>query len=83
MINMNILHSAGSVVVYQVKLKPACPATGTSYKSEISGLASLAIKFSREQIMNALNRLGRCEAVFPICFSHPTTSFFIACRLIF
>ena len=48
--NMNILHCAGSVVVYQVKLKPACPATGTSYKSEISGLASLAIEFSKERI---------------------------------
>ena len=64
MIDMNILHSAGSVVVYQVNLKPARPATGISYKSEISGLASLAIKFSRERIMNALIRLGRCEAVF-------------------
>ena len=49
MINMNILHSAGSVVVYQVKLKPACPATGTSYKSEISGLASLAIKLAENK----------------------------------
>ena len=36
---MNILHSAASVVFYQVKLKPTCPATGTSYKSEILGLA--------------------------------------------
>ena len=44
--NMNILHCAGSVVVYKVKLKPACPATGTSYKSEISGLASLVIEGS-------------------------------------
>ena len=35
--NMNILQSADSVVFYQVKLKPTCPATGTSYKSEISG----------------------------------------------
>ena len=81
--NMNILHSADSVVVYQVKLKPACPATGTSYKSEISGLAILAIEISRERITNALIRLGRCEAVLPICFSHPTTSCFLACRLIF
>ena len=81
--NMNILHSAGSVVVYQVKLKPACPATGTSYKSEITGLASLAIKFSRERITNALIRLGIYEAVLPICFSHPTTCCLIACRLIF
>ena len=80
--NMNIVHSAGSVVVYQVKLKPACPAKGTSYKSEISGLASLAIKFSRKRITNALIRLGRCEAVLPICFSHPTTSH-VACRLIY
>ena len=61
--NMNILHSAGSVMVYQVKLKPACPAIGTSYRSEISGLPSLAIEFSRERITNALIRLGRCEAV--------------------
>ena len=36
---MNILHDADSVVFYQVKLKPTCPDTGTSYKSEISGLA--------------------------------------------
>ena len=61
--NMNILHCAGSVVVYQVKLKPA---TGTSYKSEISDLASLAIEFSKERITNALIRLGRCEAVLLI-----------------
>ena len=81
--SMNILHSADSVVVYQVKLKPACPATGTSYKSEISGLAFLAIKFSRERITNALIRLGRCEAVLPICSSYPTTSCFLACRFIF
>ena len=44
--DMNILHSAGSVVVYQVKLKPACPAAGTIYTSEILGLASIAIEFS-------------------------------------
>ena len=81
--DMNILHSVGSVVVYQVKLKPACPATGTIYKSEISGLASIAIEFSRERITNALIRLGRREAVLPIFFSHPTTSCFLACRLIF
>ena len=81
--DMNILHSAGSVVVYQVKLKPACPATGTIYKSEISSLDSIAIEFSRERITNALIRLGLCEAVLPICFSHLTTSCFPACRLIF
>ena len=64
--NMNILHCTGSVVVYQVKLKPACPATGTSYKSEISGLTSLAIK-SKERIMNALIRLRLfCSFVFRI-----------------
>ena len=78
--NINILHCAGSVVV-----KPACPATGTSYKSEISGLASLAIEFSKERVTNALRliRLGRCEAVLLICFSHPTPSCFLACGLIF
>ena len=81
--NMNILHCAGSVVVYQVKLKPTCPATGTSYKSEISGLASLAIEFSKERITNALIRLGCCEAVLLICFSHLTPSCFLACGLIF
>ena len=81
--NMNILHCAGSVVVYQVKLKPACPATGTSYKSEISCLASLAIEFSKERITNVLIRLGLCEAVLLICFSHPTRSCFLACGLIF
>ena len=81
--NMNILHCAGSVVVYQVKLKPACPATGTSYKSEISGLASLAIKLSKERITNALIRLGFCEAVLLISFPHPTSSCFLACGLIF
>ena len=68
--NMNILHCAGSVVVYQVKLKPACPATGTSYKSEISGPASLAIEFSKERITNALIRraVARlfCSFVFGI-----------------
>ena len=37
---MNILHSADWVVFYQVKLNPACPATGTSYKSGISALAT-------------------------------------------
>ena len=47
--NMNVLHCAGSVVVYQVKLKPACPATGTSYKSEISGLASLALNLAKKE----------------------------------
>ena len=81
--NMNILYCAGSVVVYQVKLKPACPATGTSYKSEISGLASLAIEFSKERITNTLIRLGRCEAALLICFSRPTPSCFLACGLIF
>ena len=81
--NMNILHCAGSVVVHKVKLKSACPATGTSYKSEISGLASLVIEFSEERITNALIRLGRCEAVSLICFSHPTPSCFLACGLIF
>ena len=80
--NTNILHCAGSVVVYQVKLKPNL-ATGTSYKSEISGLVSLAIKFSKEIITNALIRLGHCEAVLLICFSHPTPSWFLACGLIF
>ena len=81
--NMNILHCAGSVVVYQVKLKPAHPATWTSYKSAISGLASLAIKFSKERITNSLIRLGRCEAVLLICFLHPTPSCILACGLIF
>ena len=71
---MNILHSADSAVFYQVKLKPACPATGTSYKNEISGLATLAIEFSRERITNSLIRLRRCEAVLRICFSRPRTS---------
>ena len=66
--NMNILHCAGSVLVYQVKLKPACPANGTSYKGEISGLPSLAIELSKERITNALIRLGCCEAVSLICF---------------
>ena len=63
--NMNILHCAGSVVVYQVKLKPACPATGTSYKSEISGLASLAIEFSKE-INECPDQTGPLRG----CFAH-------------
>ena len=70
--NMNILHCAGSVVGYPVKLKPAYPATVTSYKSEISGLASLAIEFSKERITNSLIRLGRCEAVLLIFFASNT-----------
>ena len=70
-------------MVYPVKLKPACPATGTSYKSEFSGLTSLAIEFSKERITYALIRLGRCEVVLLICFSHPTPSCFLACGLIF
>ena len=57
--DMNILHSAGSVVVYQVRLKPACPATGTIYKSEILGLASIAIT-------NALIKTGPLKG----CFAH-------------
>ena len=81
--NMIILHCAGSVVVYQVKLKPACQATGIRYKSEISGHASLTIEFSKERVTNALIRLGRCEAVLLIYFSHPTPSCFLACGLTF
>ena len=40
--NMTLAHSADSVV-YQVKLKPACPATGANQNSEILSLARLAI----------------------------------------
>ena len=43
---MSLSHSADSVVFYLAKLKtwlkPACPATGTSFYSEISRLARLA-----------------------------------------
>ena len=40
--NMTLAHSADSVV-YQVKLKSACSATGANQNSEISSLARLAI----------------------------------------
>ena len=80
--NMNLSHSADPVVFYQVKLKtwlkPACPAKGASLNSEISRLARLA-RANNE----GADQTAPMRGCFALCFSHPTTSRFLACRLIF
>ena len=81
--NMNLAHSADSalgdsVVFYQVKLKPACPATGATcnYNSEMPRLARLVGANNEGPDQTAPMR--GCYA--HLFFSHPTTSFFfLAC----
>ena len=79
---MNRSHSADSVVFYRVKLKswlnPACPATGASLNSEISRLARLA-RANNE----GADQTAQMRGCFALCFLHPTTSRFLACRVIF
>ena len=78
---MNLSHSADSVVFYQLKLKtwlkPAYPATGSSLNSEMSRLARLA-RSNNE----GADQTAPMRGCFELCFSHPTTSRFLACRLI-
>ena len=65
--NMNLSHSADSVVFYQVKLKTwlksACPATGASLNSKISRLARLA----RANYEGA-DQTAPMRCCFAICF---------------
>ena len=74
--NINLSHSADSVVFYQVKLKswliPACPATGASLNSKISRLARL----DRANNEGA-DQTAPMGGSFALCFSHPTTSHFL------
>ena len=73
---MNISHSAGSVVFYQVKLKswpkPECPATGASLNSEVSRLTRL----DRANNEGA-DQTAPMRGCFALCFSHLATSRFL------
>ena len=75
--NMNLSHSADSVVFYQVKLKswlkPACPATRASLNSEILRLARL----DRANNEGA-DQTAPMQGCFALCFWHLTTSRFLA-----
>ena len=79
---MSLSHSADTVVFYLAKLKtwlkPACPATGTSLNREISRLTRLA-RANNE----GADQTAPMRGCFALCYSHPTTSRFLVCRLIF
>ena len=56
----------------EVRFKPACPATETSAKNEISPVASLDMIFSNKRITKALIRLRRCVGwSVPLLFATP------------
>ena len=80
--NMNLSHSADSLVFYQVKLKswlkPACPAKGASLNSEISCLACLD-RANNEGV----DQTAPMRGCFALCCPHLTTSHFLARRVIF
>ena len=55
----------------QVRLKPVCSATVTSYGLEISAIASRGIRLSRQRTKKALIRLhGRADWSAPLLFAY-------------
>ena len=62
----------------KVRFKPACSATETSLKIEISLVASLDMILSKKQIIKALIRLRRCAGwSAPVLFTNPRRQFFL------
>ena len=60
----------------KVVFRPACPATETSYKIEISFVASLDIIFAHNRITKALISLrGYAGWSAPLLFAHPQDRF--------
>ena len=69
------------VVFDKVSLKPFSPATETSYKIEISPVASLHIILSKNRITKALIRLRGCAGwSVPVLFRKPPKTGFLASR---